>query len=815
MKMSDEQTCPECGAVLPSDAPRGLCPDCLFAAGAGDPGEQPPPEAGPAEIANDFGDHELLEEIAHGGMGVVYKARQRSLDRVVAIKMIRSERLAREAEVRRFRQEAAAAAKLQHPNIVAVHEAGEVAGQHFYSMDFVEGRSLAALVAEHPLGARQAAAYVKTIAEAIHYAHSQGVLHRDLKPSNILIDAHDAPRVTDFGLAKVLQSGSEVTLTGQVMGSPSYMSPEQAAGRSREVDARTDVYALGAILYELVSGRPPFKADTSLETLKLVVESEPVSPRLLIPRLPRDLETICLKCLEKERSRRYASAQILSDELGRFLNQEPILARPVGRAGKVWKWCRRQPTLAGLGAALLLTFLLGAAGVLWGWRRATTGELLARQNAYAADMVLTQRALVDNDTGQALRLLRRHRPGAESGFQNPKSEPDLRNWEWRYLWQLCQPDESVRLQLQSAPAGQVFISQNGRILAVRTGADKIEVWDLVSKKLLKEMQGFSSTTILGLSPNGGLLAAHRDGARTSEVWDLAAGRLRATLDLNRPSAPRSLAFSPDARLLATFDHHGSNGIIRVVDWAANRTLTNFTTFPPRRSQEGVVAFSPDGNRLAFENDHGTIRVVRWPACDIIPIPTETTDGVTALAFSSDSRLLAAGFAYTSGTIRLWDADSGEPRGQLTNHTGWIRALAFSPGGQQLASASQDRTIRLWRVADQTELHHFQGHFVTTLSFLPDGRTLVSSGEDGSACFWDVNAGGRASPPIVIPISCGGGEAAAPVSRFGIAFTPDSRSFITTDTNGSLAVWDAKKMQPTEALARVGDEQLGRGALAAR
>jgi eukaryotic-like serine/threonine-protein kinase len=287
-----------------------------------------------------FGDYDLLEKIGHGGMGLVFKARQRSLDRVVALKVIQAGPLASNQVVQRFRKEAQAAARLQHPNIVAIHEVGEIDGQHFYSMDLVEGRSLAEIVREHPLSPRQAAAYVKTIAHAIHYAHEHGIVHQDLKPSNILIDANDQPRVADFGLAKWFgvapsvrvgtddraesnsdNAGSnggageggtpgQLALRGHVLGSPSYMAPEQARGRYQEVDARADVYALGAILFELVTGRPPFKAETPMETLKLVVETEPVPVRLLNPRVPLDLETICLKCLMKDRRGRYASAQL-------------------------------------------------------------------------------------------------------------------------------------------------------------------------------------------------------------------------------------------------------------------------------------------------------------------------------------------------------------------------------------------------------------------------------------------------------------------------------------------------------------------------
>ena len=287
-------------------------------------------------------------------MGIVYKARQVSLDRIVAVKMLLFGPLAQPELVQRFRTEAAAAASLQHPNIVAIHEVGFREGQHFFAMDYVAGRNLAEIVRDGPLPPKRAAGYVKTIAEAIQYAHERGILHRDLKPSNVLIDANDQPKVTDFGLAKRLEKDTELTLSGQVLGSPNYMPPEQASAHRGLVGKRSDVYSLGAILYHLLTGRAPFVAPTVAETLQQVQNAEPVSPTVLNPHLPRDLKTICLKCLEKEPARRYQTAQELADELGRWLRQEPILARPVSRPEKAWRWCRRKPVVATLTAAAML-----------------------------------------------------------------------------------------------------------------------------------------------------------------------------------------------------------------------------------------------------------------------------------------------------------------------------------------------------------------------------------------------------------------------------------------------------------------------------
>jgi tetratricopeptide (TPR) repeat protein len=369
--MNAAPTCRQCGTSLDAYAPEGLCPGCMLSTGLNaEAGEADisaatieEPAAGlPAAGQRRFGDYELLEEIARGGMGVVYRARQVSLNRTVAIKTILGGHLANTGEMKRFRAEAETAAQLRHANIVAIHEVGEHDGQPFFSMDLVQGQNLAQLVGTEPLPARKAAAYLKTIAEALHYAHVRGVLHRDLKPSNILIDESDQPLITDFGLAKRLEGDPGLTLTGQVLGSPSFIPPEQAAGRKGDIGPATDVYSLGAVLYYLLTARPPFVAETMTQTLRMVAEQEPVSPRLLNASVPRDVETICLKCLEKDSRRRYATAQELADELGRFLGNEPIQARPVGMVLKVHRWCLRNRTLAVTGTATLALLLVVAIG---------------------------------------------------------------------------------------------------------------------------------------------------------------------------------------------------------------------------------------------------------------------------------------------------------------------------------------------------------------------------------------------------------------------------------------------------------------------
>jgi tetratricopeptide (TPR) repeat protein len=346
-----------------------------------------PPVAAPGELPAVPG-YEVLGELGRGGMGVVYQARHLSLQRVVALKMILSGGHAGPEELARFRAEAEAQARLQHPNIVQIYEVGEAGGRPYVALEYVDGGSLAQRLAGTPQPARPAAQLVETLARAVHHAHQCGLIHRDLKPANVLVTADGTPKVTDFGLAKRLDVGAGPTRTGDVLGTPSYMAPEQAAGRGKEIAPATDVYALGAILYELLTGRPPFLAETPLETLVQVQSQEPVPPRRLQPKTPRDLETICLKCLQKEPRKRYADAEALADDLGRFLADRPIQARPVGQAGRLWRWCRRKPAVAALGAALLLGVAVGFPAVTYLWLAAAANASRAEEQSRRAEQNL-------------------------------------------------------------------------------------------------------------------------------------------------------------------------------------------------------------------------------------------------------------------------------------------------------------------------------------------------------------------------------------------------------------------------------------------
>lgn len=352
-----------------------------------------------------FGTYELLEEIARGGMGVVYKARQNRLNRTVAVKVILSGQLASDLEVKRFLVEAEAAANLSHPGIVPVYEFGEYEGTHYFSMAYVDGPSLAQKAADTPLDPEEAVALVSKITEAVAYAHSEGVIHRDLKPGNILLEGGNVPRIADFGLAKRVGEDSDLTHSGTVMGSTFYMPPEQADGRVDDVGTLSDVYSLGAILYKLLTGRPPFQAATNYETIQQVLNEEPVRPRVLNPAIPKDLETICLKCLEKDPRRRYSSATAFREELDRYENGLPIQARPIGRLARLGRWCRRNPLPAGLGTGLVVVVIIGTVSATLLWTRARTEQRRTEYQrqvvAMLSDMVLDKTL---DETEEWLRL---------------------------------------------------------------------------------------------------------------------------------------------------------------------------------------------------------------------------------------------------------------------------------------------------------------------------------------------------------------------------------------------------------------------------
>src|SRR5213594_3101893 len=360
------RVCAECGATVFADAPQGVCSVCLFRTGLAslDNADHEAFEPTIARMLKDFGDYELLEVIGRGGQGVVYRARQKSLNRIVALKVIGLAHWATEAHVKRFRREAEAAARLDHPCIVPIHEVGEREGSCYFSMNLVEGSQLDDVAKREPMPLRRAAELIAKLARAVHYAHEHGILHRDIKPGNVLLDRNGEPHLTDFGLARLVETESTVTHTMEVLGTPSYMAPEQAVGNNAAVSSVTDVYGLGAVLYQLLTGQPPFAGGTTYETIKLLLDTEPRPPRLLNPKVDRDLSTICLKCLEKDPKRRYPSALALAEDLEHWLKHEPIRARRSGSFTYAQKWVRRNPSIAVM-AAMFLAFAVPLGVMIW------------------------------------------------------------------------------------------------------------------------------------------------------------------------------------------------------------------------------------------------------------------------------------------------------------------------------------------------------------------------------------------------------------------------------------------------------------------
>lgn len=823
--MVNHRLCHRCGGPLTELAAGHLCTACLLRGGlgaegighqpdAGDPGLTPDLPAGlSAPFPRTFGDYELLEVVARGGMGIVFRAHQRSLHRTVAIKMLLAGELAEPKFIERFRAEAEMVAQLQHPNIVAIHEIGEHEHQPFYSMDFVEGKNLAEVISDlrfHISDFKRSATWMEILAEAVHYAHQRGIIHRDLKPSNVLIDILDQPRITDFGVAKRWSESPasighsatmDLTLSGQILGSPNYLPPEQAEGRHGAVGPPSDVYSLGAILYQLLTGRPPFQADSLATLLKQVIEAQPVAPRVLNPGVPRDLETICLKCLEKEIPRRYPTAQALAEDLARFLDGRPVQARPLHAPGRLIRWTRRKPVGAALSAALILTFLAGLMGTVWQLNRARAGESLALKHAYAGDIKEAQRALEDGDLGGARRILEKHRPAKPTpgAGHHPAARADLRGWEWRYLWGQCGGDEQSKLIQQPEGLVNLAISPDGNRIAVRHQGGNLDVLDAVEGRRLGVLTNDGRSAAMAFVPGSQLFAS---GNRSNQkplisFWDLTRSQIVRTLP--HPTPVSALAVSMDGNWLATVDVEPR---LRLWNMASGELLHEIRGLGAMNNLGRVPLFSPDGTTLAFGEMDGSIRLLDRESGRIritIPAPTRG-NGVMALAFSPDNRLLAAGYGLSDGTIRLWDTSTGAPAGVLEGHRSWVSRLLFAPDGKRLYSASADQTLRVWDPVQTVELRRLQGHTqaVTGLALDRDGTKLVSCSLDGTVRIWDLQQKRPRLAHTVLPVQ---------VAPYGAPFTRDSRRLITASPNHPVTIWEVATARELKRLPALGTNHL--------